>query len=226
MSSNLEISRRNQWRMVIVAMTGIGLILLSQAAYMEVFSYSVVTRNIENGILHVDITYVNPISSFFPVFLVSGVLTTAVGLWKSRNLLSKHRRPIQFGLLLGTTLTLLSAIYVQHQLSNGPNEYYNYGLPLPWLVNVIVDLPFHGSTWFPTPWLIDDLLFWAALVYLATVVFKGLEKPGNKPGVRFWGSFRSSTTRSRTRLSRQPFGMRGSPISWRFPSGRRLPAGQ
>jgi len=183
MTIDIKDSGRNTWKMLALAVAGVGILLLSQAAYMQVFSYPVMTRNTENGVLHVEITYIDPLASLFPFLLATGLVVSMCAFWKSRSLLSLYKREIWMGLLAGAILTLFSLIYAQHQPTQGPNDYYDYGFPLPWLVNIIVDLV-HRSIWAPTPWVIDDLLFWAASTYCAAIVFRRLEKLRNKPAGR------------------------------------------
>ena len=78
---------------------------------------------------------------------------------------SRRRILAAFG--IGAVVTLLSLLNVEHQLRIGPNDYYNYRFPLPWLVHVIISLPSSNSLWIPTIYFSHDLLLWTGVAFLA-----------------------------------------------------------
>jgi hypothetical protein len=160
-------ARPRQKVMLLFAITGVGTLLLSQAAYTQVFSYPLLSRSTEYGITNVTIAYVNPLDEFFPIFLASGISMSAYGFWKSRNLLALHKRMTARTFGIGVVLMVLSLVNATHPLNIGINDYYYYGFPVPWLFHVLVDLPPPHSVWFPSPFAtIDDSLFWTVVAYL------------------------------------------------------------
>ena len=145
---------------------GVGVLLLAQAAYMEVFSYPVTSSVIQNGIRNVNVTYVDPLYNLFPVLVIVGISLSVYGFWKSRSVIRMHRRTIATAFGIGALATILSVVRLTHQLTTGPNDYYYYGFPLPWLEHVFIGIHLPGDLWLPTPFVIDDILFWAAFAYL------------------------------------------------------------
>lgn len=152
--------------MLLFAIAGVGLLLLSQAAYMDVFSYPVMSRSTANGITYVNITYVNPLYSLFLVLLIGGMSTLMYGAWESRRLLALHKRDFGIAFVTAAALTLLTLLDEAHLFTNGPNDYYNYGIPLPWLTHILIDIPYSHSFWLVTPWITYDVFFWAVIAYL------------------------------------------------------------
>jgi hypothetical protein len=156
----------NQKMILLLAIAGLGVLLLAQAAYMEVFSYPVTTRGIQNGISYANITYVDPLYNLFPVLVVGGISLSAYGFWKSKSIVGMHKRTVAAAFVIAAIATMLSLLRMTHDLTTGPNDYYYYGFPLPWVEHVFIDLPLSHDLWSLTPFVIDDVLFWAAVAYL------------------------------------------------------------
>jgi hypothetical protein len=137
----------NQKVMLMLAIVGVVMLLLAQAAYMEVFSYPVTTRGIQNGISHVDITYVDPLYNLFPILVVVGISLSVYGFWKSKSIVGMHKRTIAAAFVIAAIATILSLLRMTHELTTGPNDYYYYGFPLPWVEHVFIDFPLSHDLW-------------------------------------------------------------------------------
>ena len=152
--------------MLLLAILGLGVLLLAQAAYMEVFSYPVTTIEIRDGLRLANITYVDPLYNLFPVLVIVGISLSVYGFWKSKSVIGIHKRTIASAFGVAAVAMIVSLLMATHQMATGPNDYYYYGFPLPWLEHVFIDFPLSHDLWSPTPFVIDDVLFWGAVAYL------------------------------------------------------------
>ena len=97
--------------------------------------------------------------------------------WTSRMLIRSTISSQFSSSLEHACLSLASRSRVTFQPTSGPNNYYYYGFPLPWLIHVIVDLPFSHTLWIPAPMVIDDILLWAATGYLGLCLGNRIRRP-------------------------------------------------
>lgn len=119
--------------MLLIGLLGIGTMLSSLLLYMRIFEYPVTTRSVDNnGVIGVDITYVDPLSSLFPIVLALGLFLSIHGFWRSRSLLVANRGKVRSVFLLGCVFSLLSLLNV-HFVNGIDYTAYELGFPLPWL---------------------------------------------------------------------------------------------
>lgn len=147
--------------MLLTGLLGIGTILSSLLLYMRIFEYPVITRSIEDGVVGVDITYVDSLGSLFPVVLASGLFLSIRGFWRSRSLLVVNRGKVRSVFLLGCVFTLLSLLNV-HYVNGIDYTAYELGFPLPWLLYLIQGIA-PVNMLMPTIWMVFVVPFWLAV---------------------------------------------------------------
>ncbi len=144
--------------MLLIGLLGIGTTLFSLLLYTRAFEYPAITRTAENGIERTYITFVDPLGSFFPLVLASGLFLSIYGFWRSRSLLAANKRKVRSVFLLGCILTLLSLLNVR-RVTSISNVDYELGFPLPWLTYTIQGIT-SVNMLMPTRWIFFVFPFW------------------------------------------------------------------
>lgn len=161
--------------MLLIGMLGISAMLFSLLLYMRIFEYPVITRRIENnGIIGVDITYADSLSSLFPVVLALGLFLSIHGFWHSRSLLVTNRGKVRSVFLLGCIFTLLSLLNV-HYVTSIDYTAYDLGFPLPWLTYLIQGIA-PVNMLMPTIWAIFVFPFWLAVSSISLLLLWKLKE--------------------------------------------------
>ncbi len=147
--------------MILIGLLGIGAMLFSLLLYMRIFAYPVTTKSIENGVVGIQITYVDSLGSLFPIVLALGSFLSISGFWRSRSLLAANKRRVRSVFLFGCTLTLLSLLNL-HYVNSIDYTAYEMGFPLPWLTYLIQGIT-PVNMLMPTVWIIFVFPFWLAV---------------------------------------------------------------
>jgi len=161
--------------MLLTGLLGIGTMLSSLLLYMRIFEYPVITRSIDNnGVVGVDITYADSLSSLFPIVLALGLFLSIYGFWRSRRLLVTNRRKVRSVFLLGCIFTLLSLLNV-HYVNSIDYTAYELGFPLPWLLYLIQGIA-PVNMLMPAIWIVFVFPFWLAVSSISLLLLWKLKE--------------------------------------------------
>jgi hypothetical protein len=170
-----ELAARNSVVTLLLGLFGIGLMLSSLLFYMRILEYPVITRSVgNNGLVGVNITYVDSLSSLFPIVLALGLFLSIRGFWHSRNLLVTNRGKVRSVFLLGCVFTLLSLLNM-HYVNSVDYSAYELGFPLPWLLYLNQGIT-QVNMLMPTVWLIFVFPFWLAVSSVSMLLLWKLKK--------------------------------------------------
>ncbi len=160
---------------LLIGLLGVGMMLFSILLYMRIFEYPIITRSIDNnGIVRIDITYVDSLSSLFPIVLALGLILSIRGFWRSKSMLAANRGKVRSVFLLGCVFTLLSLLNV-HYVNSISYTAYELGFPLPWLVYLMQGIT-SANMLMPTIWIVFVFPFWLVVSSISLLLLWKLKE--------------------------------------------------